>query len=819
MSQMFKIYQGNLIDRAVLCTAVSCVLMLMGCGGNSQVGKEDSGVTDSSYADSSLVDGSIALDAIPQNDGGEIPAAECFSVYPHELELVSVSGSYAVGAFNIMISDFGGVSVTHSDEPLRTLFKSPGESESVPRERSLLKIERTDLMVSEHQGSFEIQEEPEVICEQAHIKEVRKGEGVLVIFGGFHDEQGPCNQLEWELQVCQAAEGHLAFRVTSVDDSFNAVTLRASSVSDEMIFGMGEQFPHDTLDLKGRVIPVISQEGGVGRGHGVISPAVNSASPGSAGSETSTYYAAPHYLTSRMRSLFLEDTEYAVFDFTRDEVISMKLFSHRMTGRILYGSSPLELIQRFTDYAGRMEVLPEWVNNGAIIALARSTQESAQIVSELLGMGAEISAVWNQTWSGKVTTYIGEQVLWNWVANPSEHPQWDSFVEDMEAQNIRVLCYVNPMFVEVPPEAPPVTRHLYEEGLANDYFVRDDVGDVLKIPVTAFDVALLDLTNASAWAWMKEIIQVELIDGAGCSGWMVDFGEALPYEATLHSGVPASQFHNIYPVEWMRLNREAVEETGGLGDVLLFNRSGFTRTPAHSLLLWQGDQLTTWDKYDGLVSALHGLISSGFSGITLNHSDTGGYTSLSRWELGYTREAELLKRWTEMNAFTAVLRTHEGNQPEENAQIYSDEDAMLHFTRFTKVYKALGFYRSSLFEDARDYGWPVVRHLWMHFPDDKDGAHVHDQFLLGSEILVAPIKNKCWTPPVCPYNKQVYFPAEEWVHLWTGEIYGDSSTGVTDTVSAPIGQPAVFYRRGSPVGETFVQNLQDGGINVPDPPL
>ena len=80
-------------------------------------------------------------------------------------------------------------------------------------------------------------------------------------------------------------------------------------------------------------------------------------------------------------------------------------------------------------------------------------------------------------------------------------------------------------------------------------------------------------------------------------------------------------------------------------------------------MFWEGDQLTTWDRYDGMTSALRGLINGGFSGLALNHSDTGGYTSLSRFGLGYSREAELLKRWGELSAFTSLLRTHEGNQP------------------------------------------------------------------------------------------------------------------------------------------------------------
>jgi alpha-glucosidase len=170
-----------------------------------------------------------------------------------------------------------------------------------------------------------------------------------------------------------------------------------------------------------------------------------------------------------------------------------------------------------------------------------------------------------------------------------------------------------------------------------------------------------------------------------------------------------------------------------------------------------------------------------------------------------------------MNAFTALLRTHEGNQPEVNAQVYSDHESRTHFARFSKVYAALAPYRETLMQEASEKGWPLVRHLWMHHPDDPGALDTDDQFLLGREILVAPIKNKCWTWPICPYEKEVYLPPGRWVHLWSGAIHGQAGSGQTITVAAPIGEPAVFYREGSAVGATFVAQLNALGIAVPAP--
>ena len=86
---------------------------------------------------------------------------------------------------------------------------------------------------------------------------------------------------------------------------------------------------------------------------------------------------------------------------------------------------------------------------------------------------------------------------------------------------------------------------------------------------------------------------------------MADFAEALPFDAVLASGEPAAAWHNRYPVEWARLNREALDEAGRLDDALVFHRSGFTTTPAYAGMLWEGDQAVTWDRFDGLASAVH----------------------------------------------------------------------------------------------------------------------------------------------------------------------------------------------------------------------
>jgi alpha-glucosidase len=157
-------------------------------------------------------------------------------------------------------------------------------------------------------------------------------------------------------------------------------------------------------------------------------------------------------------------------------------------------------------------------------------------------------------------------------------------------------------------------------------------------------------------------------------------------------------------------------------------------------------------------------------------------------------------RWLETSAFTAVYRTHEGNQPDENAQIYDDSGTYDQFARFAKVYASLAPYRKEVCAEAEERGLPVVRPLFLHYPDDETAREIHTQFLLGRDMLVAPVVEKG------ARERRVYLPEDNWTHLWTEN---EHDTG-WQTVDAPIGEPPVFYRSdASERIEPVLENLRD----------
>lgn len=219
-------------------------------------------------------------------------------------------------------------------------------------------------------------------------------------------------------------------------------------------------------------------------------------------------------------------------------------------------------------------------------------------------------------------------------------------------------------------------------------------------------------------------------------------------------------------------------------------RAGFRGSPKWVSLFWEGDQMVSWQANDGIKSAVVGLLSSGLSGFAFNHSDIGGYCAVNLPFIEYQRSEELPLRWMELSAFTIVFRTHEGNKPSCNSQIYSNQRTLSHFSRLAKIYRAWKFYRVQLVKEALEKSLPICRHPFLHYPqDEKVQTLTYEQFLVGSEILVAPVLDKG------KEAVKVYFPRGEsrtWKHVWTGNLY--SEQGSESLVEAPIGYPAISIK-------------------------
>lgn len=639
--------------------------------------------------------------------------------------------------------------------------------------------------VAEERGSFFVSDRRVELCTDQTVESLEQeggtAHGLVVLSGRLHcpDVRSDGVPYVFRLEASPESPNRLRFVLRLAASELDRAFLTLALDPDERAFGFGVQFSH--LDFRGRRVPILVQEQGIGRGVQPVTLGAD-ATAKAGGTWWSTYAPVPHLLTSRPASLALASTELSYFDLRRNDRVQIEVWSSQMEGVFFAGDGPGPLIESYTEWAGRMRPLPGWIHDGAVVGLQGGTAVVREKLARLRAAGTPISAVWLQDWVGRRTTSFGQQLWWNWQLDREHYPGWEELLADLEAEGIRVLTYVNPFLVDVAERDGWTGRNLYREAAAAGYLVLRADGTPYLVQNTDFAAGLLDLAHPDAVAWFQDVLRHEVL-GIGASGWMADFAEGLPFDAVLRSGHDAARLHNRWPELWAELNRSVTPD-----DAVFFTRSGFTRSPAHSTLFWLGDQLVSWDEHDGLKTVVTGLVSSGLSGFSLQHADLGGYTTITHPVINVHRDLELLQRWAELSAFTVVYRSHEGNRPDENVQPWSSAESAEHFARFARVHSAWAGERKRLVEEAAIAGLPVVRHPWLCFSDDSASLDLTRQFMVGCDLVVAPVMDPG------AVLVEVHLPPGDWVHVWSGVVY----QGPMDlTADAPLGEPGVFARRGS----------------------
>ncbi|MGH3346661.1 MAG: alpha-glucosidase [Nocardioides sp.] len=558
------------------------------------------------------------------------------------------------------------------------------------------------------------------------------------------------------------------------------------------VHGFGEQF--DDFDLDGRLLPILVREQGVGRGDQPLTVLADLTSTSAGGDPTMTYAAWASWVTDDLRGVALAADEpashaFAVADIRDPGRVGLEVWSSTVTAELTSAETPAELVT--ARHVGSPR-LPGWSQDGAIVGLQGGTLEVRRELGQLQAAGAEIAAVWLQDWPGQRATDFGERVWWTWQLDSQRYAGWEQLVADLDQQGIAVTSYVNPFLVDAEPLGDDI-RNLYDEAREAGYLVTEEGGSPYLLDQGGFDAALVDLSSPEARDWYANVIAEEVL-GIGVSGFMADFGEGLPFDAVIAHGNPRLA-HNEWPRLWAQTVREACERAGE-DECLTWFRSGSLGMGEDASLFWNGDQLVGFGKRDGLASALLGTFSAGVSGWPLVHSDIGGYTSVGSVLNDYTRSDELLDRWAELAAFGVVMRTHEGNRPDDNLQVF-DPERVDAFARMTKVYAALEPYRAEVLAEATRVGLPAVRHGWLAAPG-TEAAEVDSQFFLGDAILVAPVLGEG------DDAVEVVFPPGDWQHLFTGRTYEEG----TREVEAPVGRPAAFVRTDHPLAEQLVTDVR-----------
>lgn len=580
------------------------------------------------------------------------------------------------------------------------------------------------------------------------------------------------------VNLCIEENNNLIVNFNDYSKDINRVWIRINAYCDEHVYGCGEQFSY--FDLRGKKFPLFTTEQGVGRNKKTLITALADIYDDAGGDYYLTFYPQPTFVSSRKYFCHVDDSSYMNFDFTNDNYHELEIWS--VPEKIYFGAECnfKKLLGNLTELLGRQEVLPDWAIEGIWLGIQGGTDVVKGKVDRAIEKGVKVTGVWCQDWEGKRITSFGKRLMWNWIWDKNLYPDLDKYIKELNEKGIRFLGYINPYLA--------TDGSLYKDAAEKGYIVKRNDGSEYIIDAGEFYVGIVDLTNPDAFEWYKGVIKKYMID-FGLSGWMADFGEYLPVDVKLYNNVSGEKMHNLWPVLWAKVNREAVEESGKLGEAVFFMRSGYSGSGRYNLITWAGDQNVDWSLDDGLASVITAALSLGMSGMGIHHSDIGGYTTLFEMK----RSKELLLRWTDFAAFTPIMRTHEGNRPSDNWQFDSDEETLKHFERMTKIHYMLKPYiKEALIENA-DYGIPVMRPLFLNYEEDKNLYDLKYEYMLGDDLIVAPVyesSKNTW---------KAYLPQGNWVHLWSNKEYD----GGYIEVEAPIGYPPVFYKKNSKYEELF----------------
>lgn len=236
----------------------------------------------------------------------------------------------------------------------------------------------------------------------------------------------------------------------------------------------------------------------------------------------------------------------------------------------------------------------------------------------------------------------------------------------------------------------------------------------------------------------------------GVSAIKVDFGEAAPYNGIYSNGHTGFYEHNLYPLRYNKIVSDLISETHQ--ERIIWARStwaGSQRYPIH----WGGDAETS-DM--GMEAQLRGGLSLGLSGFTFWSHDIGGFTKRT--------PENLYRRWLPFGALSSHTRCH-GQPPKEPwdyGTTFQD-----YFRKTIELKYQLMPYVYAQSRVAAEHGLPMTRALLIEFPNDRGAWDIENEYMFGSDILVAPMFEENQS------SRDVYLPKGKWIDYQSGKIYNE----------------------------------------------
>lgn len=587
-------------------------------------------------------------------------------------------------------------------------------------------------------------------------------------------------------------EGEYLKMTFSESDDYNRIAL-SFRCEDEAFIGFGAQsidVNHYGNELYGWV-----QEQGIGK---VMNDEYDDPLWYLMGRKHSSHIPIPQILSSRgFVATIMDDIRPVVSICKNGSGVLRFEFSIGGSLYIFPQESAKRALLLATSVSGRSRLMPDFAFFPWIDAIFGS-ENVRSIARRLRDYKIPSSVIWTEDYKGG--EFRGDRYVLseNWEIDRTLYPDFEELAEDLHNMGFKFLVYFNPfVFVDSDAFSELDSKGLLIKDANNKTYLFDGHKGT--------KASMLDLLNRETIAWLKSKMGDVIEKGA--DGWMGDFGEWLPTDAYMYDSesgkmVSGLVMHNRYPVLWQKVQREVIDSYGDK-ERLFFVRSGWFGTPGLVDVVWAGDQRTTFDVDDGLPTIIPIGLGLGICGISNFGHDIAGYNSVTN----PPSTKELFFRWTELGAFSPVMRTHHGYIPLKNWTWDKDEETIELFRRYATIHSRLFPYLKTLNTEASKTGIPVMRPLALEFEKDKVCWDLKDQYMLGESILVAPVITDG------ARERRLYLPEGRWGLFNQTGRYIEGKRYIT--IEAPLDFIPVFVREGS-----IIPMLPEGvitNVDIPNP--
>ncbi|WP_405387737.1 alpha-xylosidase [Streptomyces sp. NBC_01102] len=483
----------------------------------------------------------------------------------------------------------------------------------------------------------------------------------------------------------------------------------------ETVHGLGERFTPYVKN--GQTVDIWQADGGT--------------------SSEQAYKNIPFYLSSRGYGVFVNHPGKVSFEVGSEAVgqVQFSVEDQTLEYFVIAGPTPKDVLARYTALTGRPALPPAW-SFGLWLSTSFTTSYDEKTVNSFVdGMaerGIPLSVFhFDCFW---MREYQWSDFEWDPAAFPDPVGQ----IARLKEKGLRICVWINPYIAQ--------KGALYEEGARKGYFVETTDGDIWQWDKWQAGMALVDFTNPEATAWFQGKLK-GLLD-QGVDAFKTDFGERIPTDVVWHDGSDPERMHNYYTHLYNKAVFDLLEKERGQGEAVLFARSataGGQQFPVH----WGGD---CWSSFEAMAESLRGGLSLSLSGFGFWSHDIGGFEG--------TPDPAVFKRWLAFGLLSSHSRLHGSSSYRVPWEF--GEEAVDVARQFTLLKHRLMPYLYGAAVQAHRTGVPTMRPMLLEFPDDATARTADRQYLLGPDLLVAPVFTD-------DGQVEYYVPEGTWTHLLTGD--------------------------------------------------